>query len=531
MKHPRGSPSDRLCMRRALFHTLVLVTLTSCAEQPIDGARSPAASQAQVEQPASPCTGIDPSEVVRLTPDSAAAPYRRCGTLGPERSWDSQLSANHHYLAALSNTGMVHLIDTRSWTEIAQLASPYGAITGLAFAPDSRLLATLSNPAGVLTLWNTRDGTVARSFEWSDRSGGGTLAFSKDGTRIATSMATVVDLTTGAITDWNRPDKLLWPGESSSNLLGYDYLRFVDEDRQLLLQFTYRTGSSNLSRGLYLLNPDTAAFTQLRIGWGWVRSNRDFAVSPDGDLVVVNRDYSGIASLFEAASGKRLFEGSVPGQLAFFSADSTKFYTFDERELRTHDARDFSVLSRVPWSQQDRLLGLSPTGKLVSATSAGTEWRDPTTGQKERSIASSHMSVAWSDDGMLGAASSTDSLLTVWRESDGQELCRMPPAPADEPSMASVITPTTDVKAINPPVGSSYVVSTSADGAIAATLSYSQGGSFLTIVDRRTNQVLRRFGMQRGRSELSAVVSPDAGKVYTYERGTAGYPYIAIWCR
>ena len=95
-------------------------------------------------------------------------------------------------------TGTVRLLDTASWREVAQLASPIGRMDALAFSPDGRQLATLTQETGILALWRSEDGAFLQSFAGSAASTIYTtatqVAFSSDGKQLMSSLGTQVAL-------------------------------------------------------------------------------------------------------------------------------------------------------------------------------------------------------------------------------------------------------------------------------------------------------------------------------------------------
>src|SRR5579862_1294230 len=156
--------------------------------------------------PGMACGALTFSQTIALGPSAAGQSYVRCQTLGPESGWQVTLSPTGDRLAARTGAGTVRLLATNPWSEIIQLGSPLGQIDAVAFSPDGATLAALSAEMGEVTLWNTSNGTLARSFAGPPASGVDTtasaLAFSSDGGRLATSLGTIIDLSAGTTTSW-----------------------------------------------------------------------------------------------------------------------------------------------------------------------------------------------------------------------------------------------------------------------------------------------------------------------------------------
>ena len=173
------------------------------------------------------CGSFTVGNTLTLAPAAPGQAYVRCGTLGPEQGWTVTPSPTGDRLAAITAAGTVRLISTATWTEIAQLASSVGELDAVAFSPDGTRLATLSSEMGEVTLWNAQTGALQTSFAGPPSSTLDTLAsslsFSRDGRKLATSLGTVIDLTTGARTNWRTgaPDTTVLT-TNPENLNGFD---------------------------------------------------------------------------------------------------------------------------------------------------------------------------------------------------------------------------------------------------------------------------------------------------------------------
>ena len=146
------------------------------------------------------------------------------------------------------------LIETGSWSEIAELGHEIGRVDALAFSPDGSMLATLSIEAGEVGLWSAEDGSLSRAIKVrARRTGyplyGSGLLFSADGRTLVTSLTTLIDLQTGHVSRWSgetdgaptdfaggfgvrslslvdgKPERLLVShAEQATNMLRHEYL-------------------------------------------------------------------------------------------------------------------------------------------------------------------------------------------------------------------------------------------------------------------------------------------------------------------
>jgi len=94
--------------------------------------RAPAAARAAAAI-ASCAAQLDLGALLSVAPAAAGQRFVRCATLGPETGWSVALSPDGRRLAARTGAGTVRLLDTDSWREVAQLASPLGRMDAAAF--------------------------------------------------------------------------------------------------------------------------------------------------------------------------------------------------------------------------------------------------------------------------------------------------------------------------------------------------------------------------------------------------------------
>ncbi len=208
--------------------------------------------------PAACSGGLALASALTLSPVPAGRLFTRCATLGPDMRWAPTLSPDGSRLAARTPTGTVRLLDTASWREVAQLASPIGRMDALAFSPDGRQLATLTQETGILALWRSEDGAFLQSFAGSPASTVDTtatqVAFSSDGKQLMSSLGTRV-----ALDGANTPDG---GGDSDAFLMLFGggttpQLRFVGGDQRVFRDLRYAVGNSPGSVRLSVLDLPT----------------------------------------------------------------------------------------------------------------------------------------------------------------------------------------------------------------------------------------------------------------------------------
>ena len=520
-------------MRRA-FSLPILAILTIGVAACQDVPPSTAAPPAPVQQGTTRCASSFPSGLLRVAPADPGRRYLRCGTAGGETRWHVRLSPDHSRLAARTNAGTVRLIATTPWRELAELASPLGRIDAIAFSPDGALLATLSVEAGQVALWNTADGTLERSFAVRTVSTaiaprGAAIAFSSDGTQIATSLQRVLDLSTGATRPWSYPKGALQPD--------FRDLSFAADGVTLVADGLHRELSSELNETIMLIHPESQQHTVLFDGPASTLGG--YAVSPDRSLIAFAVQSDERSGLFvyrvdqpEPVAVDPRFEGSV---LAF-SRDGTRLYANVDEEVVVLDPLTLARVSSFLWRHDSRFLGISPSGDLVASSGHETTWWDPATGRPRRTIEEALNAVTWSADGELGAGSGGSALVHVWRESDGVKQCLLPRRDATMPMLnpRMEIPPPPLYHDADPMV----VVARSADGGVLATRSVNLlGDTRIDLVEGTSKKPLRMFAenpasvyTDRG---VGVALSDDGSEAYTLEaEGALGQdPYVAVWCR
>ncbi|MET0342999.1 MAG: WD40 repeat domain-containing protein [Polyangiales bacterium] len=488
-----------------------------------------------VQEDSAHCGALPPSGQLRVAPADPAKRYLRCGTLGGEVRWRVALSPDHSRFAARTNVGTVRLVSTQPWRELTELAAPLGRVDAVAFAPDGDTLATFSIESGQVALWNTDNGVLERAYAVRNVSRApspraASMAFSRDGQRIAVSAHRVLDLTTGETRvidyapDAPEPD--------------FRALTFLADDHTLLADGLYRQGKEEISETLMLIVPERSEHRVLFDGFSSFLHG--VATSPDLTRIALasgdpRRPGLFVHHLDEAAPIAH--DPAFEGQVLAFSADGARLFVAKDDSVIVRDAQTLAEIRRFAWSPDSRFLGRSPAGDVVAASAYETVWWDPTTGLARRRVSEALTEVTFSQDGVLGAASTGSTLVRLWSEKDGAERCHLPRRDAAVPVLDA---PPPQPTAGYVPSASNRVslVGRSQDGSVLATRTAGNDGtSWVSLIDATSNRTLRAFAINPSTVYVDrgpgVALSEDGYKAYTLEaEGVLGHdPYVAAWCR
>lgn len=474
------------------------------------------------------------SSAFQSTPAAPGQAYVRCDTLGPEAGWQIALSPDAHRIAARTGDGAVRLIATDTWVEIGHIASSLGAIDAVAFSPDSTVLALLSAEMGQVTLLNASDGTQTRSFAGPAASTidayASALTFSSDGRRLATSLGTIIDVSSGATIDWKTgktvTSELLVNPENLDLGEAIPTMTFSAGDALLFVDTRYQIGNSPTSVALSLRAPATGQETVLFKMYD--RALTGYALSPDGRFVALAKTGEAQAGGFEPGLAVYRFDTGVQavsnldfvGTVLGFSHDGQRIFTLVGSNVMVLASDDLHQLGQFAWPDGVSFVGVSPADELVGRTASGTSWWASSTGTVVRTMAHPLDHVSWSSDGAFAAGTGDPAaLFDLWRESDGAVLCTPPPRGSAAPALASLGT-TLD----------SNGAAQSADGTVAVhdeagLHTHSSTWSALRVRATADGTTLRIFGATRSPRDI-AVAAPSGSRLYT----VAG-PAVAAWCR
>jgi WD40 repeat protein len=440
---------------------------TICATQTCERARDPGedqtcvygcrAGRCDIDQPMPgrcDSDGFNLSPALRVAPAAEGQSFVRCGTLGPEGSWRVTLSPDGRRLAALTSAGTLRLVATDPWREVAQLASPVGAIDHVAFSPDGSRVATVSGELGQVAIWRAEDGRFERSFPGPPSStlgGPALIQISPDGHLLATSLRTLIDLESGENLDWSTGQAITEPlaVNPPRRLTDSDFfgLQLLTRSRLLADVLGNAPGHSPRGRTLVLLDPRIPSWRKILAGGAYYIELRGYAASPDGQWVAAGQynpasfgEPSGFF-LYETATGTILAAQSQVGdsRVVAFSRDGTEIFSRLGDTLEVRRRSDLQVTRTVAWpAPGGAFLGRSPQGLLVFTTASATLWWDPDSAQVVRQLPWRLSYVTWSANGQLEAGGGDGALFHIWRAGDGAELCA-PTRPAS-PSITLIAT-------------------------------------------------------------------------------------------
>lgn len=489
------------------------------------------------------CGAFDLSSSFRLAPAAAGQSYVRCDTLGPEANWQMTVAPGGRHLAARTGAGTLRLIATQPWHEVAQIASPLGRIDAAAFSPDGGSLALLSAEMGEVTLWNTSDGSLARTFAGPPASSidtfASSLAFSSDGARLATSLGTVIDLASGASTSWQtgQPDtttlvvnpQKLGPGGESDKLMS-----FIADNTRLFVFAAFQIGNSPTSARLGIVDPATGQsvllfqhYDRALFGFALSADRRSIAVAIGSEAA--SGGFGPGLRIYDSSGAVQVQDATFTGKVLAFSRDGTRLYTRSADTVSVMASSDLHVLGQFTLPAGATFLDLSPGDEIVGSVGGATNWWNGQPGAQlgtvVRTLGFAADQVTWSPDGALGAGTGdAGALFHLWREADGAEVCAPPPRGAPAPDLASLGTLFTGT----PETGMSDdgSVSIQNDTVIHAHSADWTSVSVRAAVDQSVLQsVLRVFGSTVPSRQV-ALSRPSAAKLYTNE-GSA----VAAWCR
>ncbi len=500
------------------------------------------------------CSNFAVGSALTLAPAAAGQAYVRCGSLGPEQNWDVTPSPAGDRLAARTAAGTVRLLSTSTWAELAQLASPVGEMDALAFSPDGSLLATLSSEAGQVTLWRARDGAYQTSFAGPPASTVDTfvssLAFSSDGHRLATSLGTVIDLTTGQRTSWQTgaPDTTTLetnPENLGINGGGVAQIRFTAGDARLFIVTRYEIGDSPYSIRLELRDPATGAQTVLFDMYD--RALLGYAISDDGRYIALDGSPEAVGSsglyhaglyVVDATSGTQVAAdpNASSTQVLGFGHDGARLFTDSGGTVTAVGTTNLQPLSSFTAPSGVSFIGVTPQDALVGTDgSTTTAIYQSATGAVLQSFPFPSTSVRFTSNGRFAVANGDPrALFHFWRQADAVTLCGPPAGTGSAPSIASLGTVV--VTNFNP--GSTQTMS--ADGSVTATaafLIHDHVRNFYDIAlsDTASGSLLRQFGAfdEQQLSGPMALSVPTGDKVYTpvFTPLKPPGPDVAVWCR
>jgi WD40 repeat protein len=389
--------------------------------------------------------GVTLSDSLVLAPAPKGQGYLRCGTLGRDGDWTVKISPTGARLAAITGAGTLRLLATDSWVQIAQLASPVGRIDAAEFSADGVHLATLSAEGGQVALWRASDGTLERSVLTSPPPvtdyWGSALAFSTDGTRLATSLGIIIDVSSGGQTP------LVLTGPDGRYVSVVD-LRFAAHDATLLVQGIYRVGHSPPSRHVSVYDLATKTETVLFDAWDFVPGSGGVALSPDGSVIALANSpccAPQVLSFFDARSGARVGgQDNWTGRVQAFTPDGRGLIADDTHTLLVRDLATATIGTSWTYPIGTTFAGAGPDGTLVTTGGGETFAWNLNTRAASWALHSEVTGVEWTADGSLavggsignGGSPADNPVFRLFNSADGTQLCA-PPGPGSTASITA----------------------------------------------------------------------------------------------
>ena len=348
---------------------------------------------------------LEESEVMTTIPDASM------GIFSPDGKWLAAVSLS----TASGNT--LKLWDANTGQELLTLAGHTGWLSGLAFSPDGKRLASTSLD-GTVRIWSLSPGQETVAVSTAPAGYGNRVAYSPNGKEFATNGGD------GSVTIWNAQTS-----QPRLVLTGHDVevmnLAFSPDGTRIA------TGSLDATSILW----DTATGEKLLTLSGHEAGVRDLTFSPDGSLIA-SGGFDGTARIWDAANGKKLLkitghEGIVPG--VAFSLDGTQLATAStDGTAKIWDVKTGELLFTLAGHASGVVdIAYSPDGKKIATASSDTTAKiwDASTG-KELLTLTGHVAelrpVAFSPEGKFLATGSGDNTAKIWDVETGKELLTLP---------------------------------------------------------------------------------------------------------
>jgi WD40 repeat protein len=458
----------------------------------------PAATPTTATPVASACTlRVGDNGRMQHAPAAPGQRYLRCGSVGSDVPWHMTMSPDGTHVAARTSLGTVRLIATDGWRQVSEIVSPVGRLDAVAFSPDGTRLAVMSAEAGEITLWDVRDGKLvltraAPPGPTIDR-GASALAFSADGSQLATSLGTIVDLVGGASAQWTQavryrssapPYGLVANPQMLYDGIAVGELRFIAAGGTLFSQESYRIGNSpeTVRLAAYDRNGARRVFYE-----AYQRDLYGYALSPDGTrLAIASYDYDSLGQqrvlrMLRTDTGELVGSTTFSGSVFAFSADGSRVLVNDT-DVDVRDAASLASVSRFALPRLAELRAVAPNGTVVASSPGATFWLDVGSGRVIRQRVGATTEISWSADGGSAVRSGDIGALFHVSTPDGErDDCALAAPPSSPPWPAGFTPlPVAGVQSIPPTVGGHtiYGPAVSPDGAlIAGTSIDASGGS------------------------------------------------------
>ena len=283
---------------------------------------------------------------------------------------------------------------------------------GVSFSPDGNRLASIGAVDGVAKVWDALTGQEQLILPGDPGDYGHTVAFSPDGTLLATAFSTKV-IVWDAFTGQKR---FSLPGVLAGTI---SRISFSPDGKRLAV------ANMDGVPKVWDLSTRTEVFALI----GHEQLCEGIAYSPDGRKLATG-DMAGVIKIWDAKSGKGLLTLRQNGVIrsVAFSPDSTRLASANEDgSLRVWDANTGKELLSLRYKSGLYDVIFMPDGtRLVSAHQDGTTqiW-DSVSGHSLLTLAghvSTVVSIVASPDGQWVATGGYDGTVKIWEVSPGKEL-------------------------------------------------------------------------------------------------------------
>lgn len=314
----------------------------------------------------------------------------------------------------------VSLVDVATGKELKRVGGHRAGVYGLAFSPDSSILA-LGTLGPSVQLWDVTNGKLIRGIDHHGRQFVHALAFSPDGKTIASGSSNVIilsDVASGK--ELGRLEMKMYPAAS---------LAFTPDGKTLL----------SVGDGRGEVNAWDVQTRKLRATWPGRFGSGQLALSPNGKIVALGTECSTI-SLWDVESGKEMFtefdgHDTAVNCLAFTPDGKALVSAGNKQQLRFWDAKTWQPLREL--KESSRSLSFTPDGKrlaLVPAYQRVVRVKDLADGKNDLQIPVSEGAHAWRasfvDAGkrlvtLESSPSHTTAGLLTWDTASGRQVGKL----------------------------------------------------------------------------------------------------------
>jgi WD40 repeat protein/transcriptional regulator with XRE-family HTH domain len=348
---------------------------------------------------------LDESQAILTIPDGGS------GIFSPDGKWLAAISLS------TASGNAVKLWDATTGQELLTLTGHTDWLSGLAFSPDGKRLASTSLD-GTVRVWSLTPGQEMVAVTAPPAGYGNRVVYSPNGQEFATNGGD------GTATLWNAKT-----GEPRLTLTGHDAevmnMAFSPDGER------FATGSLDTTAIIW----ETATGKKLLTLSGHEEGVRDVTFSSDGSLIATG-GFDATARIWDSTTGLELLkitghEGIVPG--VAFSPDGTQLATAStDGTAKVWDVKTGELLLTLVGHTSGVVdIAYSPDGKKIATASGDATAKiwEAATG-KELLTLTGHSAalrpVAFSPDGKFLATGSGDNTAKIWDVEIGQELLTLP---------------------------------------------------------------------------------------------------------